>query len=130
MFSVGKVQVAPGLTLVTRCAHYRNRHRGSLHTVRLPANFWSNRCAQGEVPRMELGRPTAGLFHSMSRNLRCPLWVISGHGSASIRCPLYPQKQTLITSVEMSALCQKRTPAPQQRTSLFDHFVGAREQLR
>ena len=25
------------------------------------------------------------------------------------QCPLYPQKQTLIEGVEMSALCQKRT---------------------
>src|SRR5262249_36499487 len=83
----------------------------------LPANFWSNRCAQGEVPRMELGRPTDGLFHSMSRNLRCPLWVRSGHRSPLKRCPLYPQKLTLELSREMSALCQKRTHALQQSTS-------------
>jgi len=30
---------------------------------------------------------------------RCPLWG----------CPLYPQKRTLIITVVMSALCQKRT---------------------
>src|SRR6516164_3052283 len=29
--------------------------------------------------------------------------------SASTRCPLYPQKRTLELSLEMSALCQKRT---------------------
>jgi hypothetical protein len=30
----------------------------------------------------------------------------------------------------MSALCQKRTHAPQQRSSLFDPLIGVREQLR
>jgi len=32
----------------------------------------------------------------------------------SIRCPLYPQKRTLTDTTGMSALCQKRTYAPQQ----------------
>jgi len=34
--------------------------------------------------------------------------------SAFIRCPLYPQKRTLISTAAMSALCQKRTHAVQQ----------------
>src|SRR5215471_14125488 len=46
------------------------------------------------------------------------------------RCPLYPQKQTLELSLEMSALCQKRTHAPQQNWALFDHLVGAGEKGR
>ena len=33
------------------------------------------------------------------------------------QCPLYPQKQTLLRVIGMSALCQKRTHALQQRTS-------------
>src|SRR5262249_55923501 len=39
----------------------------------------------------------------------CPLWVISGHFVKSGRCPLYPQKRTLVERVGMSALCQKQT---------------------
>ena len=39
----------------------------------------------------------------------CPLWVKSGHGRMSDRCPLYPQKRTSVERVGMSALCQKRT---------------------
>src|SRR6516164_9945696 len=51
--------------------------------------------------------------------LRHPIWVISGHWSASIRCPLYPQKRTSLNSGRMSALCQKRT-----LSRLFNHLVG------
>src|SRR5262249_54923696 len=43
----------------------------------------------------------------------CPLGVISGHSPTFDRCPLYPQKRTSQLSREMSALCQKRTHAPQ-----------------
>jgi len=42
-------------------------------------------------------------------NRRCPLWVKSGHSPRFVRCPLYPQKRTLVKRVGMSALCQKRT---------------------
>src|SRR5262249_18532941 len=44
----------------------------------------------------------------------CPLWVNSGHRGKLEECPLYPQKRTLISTAVMSALCQKRTHAPQQ----------------
>jgi len=57
-------------------------------------------------------------------NRECPLWVKSGHRRKSGQCPLYPQKQTLELSRVMSALCQKRTYAVQQSSSLFDHLVG------
>jgi hypothetical protein len=46
------------------------------------------------------------------------------------RCPLYPQKQTSFSALAMSALCQKRTHALQQKGLLFDHLVGAREEHR
>src|SRR6516164_5037912 len=42
-------------------------------------------------------------------------------------CPLYPSKRTSRARLEMSALCQKRTYAPQQKAPLFDHLVGAGE---
>jgi hypothetical protein len=44
-----------------------------------------------------------------SEAARCPLWVKSRHSAVSEQCPLYPQKQTSIERVGMSALCQKRT---------------------
>jgi hypothetical protein len=51
----------------------------------------------------------AGKRARHSSNEECPLWVKSGHCGAAVRCPLYPQKQTLELSRVMSALCQKRT---------------------
>ena len=47
----------------------------------------------------------------------------------SARCPLYPQKRTLVERVAMSALCQKRTHALQQKTLLFDHLVSDQQQV-
>jgi len=38
-----------------------------------------------------------------------PLWVKNRHRTASVQCPLYPQKRTLVELVVMSALCQKQT---------------------
>src|SRR5262249_16859166 len=45
----------------------------------------------------------------------CPLWVKSGHSPVFGRCPLYPQKRTLIERVGMSAMCQKQTLEPPAR---------------
>ena len=39
-----------------------------------------------------------------------------------------PPKADMCDAKGMSALCQKRTHAPQQTKSLFEDFVGAREQ--
>ena len=33
-----------------------------------------------------------------------------------MQCPLYPQKRTLLSTIVVSALCQKRTHALQQKT--------------
>src|SRR5215467_9141813 len=55
-------------------------------------------CRSG--PRASLqGRPTTLAWPSLLR---------------SSRCPLYPRKRTLSDTTRMSALCQKRTNAPQQ----------------
>jgi len=43
-------------------------------------------------------------------------------------CQLYPRKRTFVSASGMSALCQKRTPAPQQKSVLFDHFVRRGQQ--
>src|SRR6516225_10752947 len=56
-----------------------------------------------------------GLVLTAEADSRCPLWVISGHWAKSRRCPLYPQKRTLVECSRMSALCQKRTHARQQK---------------
>jgi hypothetical protein len=44
-----------------------------------------------------------------SQPLECPLRVKSGRSASLGPCPLYPQKQTLVEHVGMSALCQKQT---------------------
>src|SRR6516225_3650011 len=37
------------------------------------------------------------------------LWVISGHRHTSASCPLYLPKQTFVSVISTSALCQKQT---------------------
>src|SRR5262245_37875637 len=58
---------------------------------------------------------------------RCPLWVRSGHCGVSGQFPLYSQKRTSLSAIAMSALCQKRTYALQQK-SLFDQLVCPSDQ--
>jgi hypothetical protein len=57
-------------------------------------------------------------------NVRVPI-VLRFRCAVSGRCPLYPQKRTLVERSGMSALCQKRTSADS-----FDHFVSAGEEHR
>src|SRR5262249_33510398 len=44
------------------------------------------------------------------------IWVISRPHAVTRPCPLYPQKRTLSDTTRMSALCQKRTNAPQEKS--------------
>ena len=66
--------------------------------------------------------PSAIFFR---KKLRKPL----RHKHNCKKCPTYPQKRTCAVQLPMSALGQKRTHAAQRRGLLFDHFVGAGEQL-
>jgi hypothetical protein len=59
---------------------------------------------------------------------RCPVWVKSRHDALKPPCLLYPRKRTLVSAIEMSALCQKQTKCAAAKWALFDHLVGAREQ--
>jgi hypothetical protein len=44
------------------------------------------------------------------------------------QCPLWSKSDQNIAMQRLSAKCHKRTHAPQQTASLFDHIVGASEQ--
>src|SRR6516225_712084 len=50
-------------------------------------------------------QPTA----QMGRNNQCICRVLCVTANSEARCPLYPQKRTLIAATGMSALCHKRT---------------------
>src|SRR5262249_20756225 len=67
------------------------------------------------------------LHRSKSRH-SCPLWVSSAHHPVTLQCPLYHQKRTKSDTAGMSALCHKRTHAPQQTASLFDLLVGEQQE--
>jgi hypothetical protein len=59
----------------------------------------------------------------------CQRWVISGHSTNFVRCPLDPRKRTSFSTVAMSASCQKRTLvilSKRQRYRLFECFDFAR----
>src|SRR6516164_1773238 len=59
------------------------------------------------------------------RAVRALIRKLAGLGGEASRCPLYHRKRTNGTCLDMSALCQKRTFAPQQAAPLFDHLVGS-----
>jgi hypothetical protein len=46
---------------------------------------------------------------------QCPLWVITRPHAVLRPCPLYPRKRTKSRPLGMSALCQSRPNAPQQK---------------
>jgi hypothetical protein len=68
----------------------------------------SLRLIWGAFPRLHSHFSTSLVCSAAQSRESCPLWVKSGHRSASNRCLLYPQKRTLLRAIGMSALCQKR----------------------
>src|SRR5262245_27969786 len=70
------------------------------------------------VPTSELCVPVLNVMRSLH-----PLQHASRDWD-KYRCPLYPQKRTFVSAIDMSALCQKRTSG-----RLFDHLVGGDQQV-
>ena len=70
--------------------------------------------SRGQIWCRKLNHDFIMIYRSYHRT-ECPLWVKSRHRRKSGQCPLYPQKRTLELSRGMSALCQKRTHARQQK---------------
>src|SRR6516164_9437748 len=85
-------------------AFHRSPLTESLTSASNAPGFREFRC------RWPKGRCTAGFLTGL-----CPLWVISGQSVILEPCPLYPQKRTNRRRLDLSALCQKRTHAPQQK---------------
>jgi hypothetical protein len=81
--------------------------------------------AERSHPLDALGFVFKGEKSCAKRRVRCPRWVISGHGVGTSLCPLYPKKRTSAKAAVMSAKCHKQTSS-----FSFDHVVGAGEQRR
>jgi hypothetical protein len=52
-----------------------------------------------------------------SKNMLCPVWVISGNGVTPASCPFFPSKQTFVSASGTSAMCQDRTWPPLQEVA-------------
>ena len=80
-------------------------------------------------PIDKLSMPQVRAVHRSKTGHSCPLWVTSRQSVLLGLCPLYPRKRTESGHLGMSALCQLRLNAPQQKALLLDHLVGEREQI-
>jgi hypothetical protein len=80
------------------------------------------RTEHNNLPHHQWNAPV--LCATANLGTRLPQWVTSGRWRVSASCPLFCRKRTLVQRSAMSALCHKRTDAPQQNAVSFDHFVG------
>jgi hypothetical protein len=79
-----------------------------------PITCWVGRLNGTPVYRRNPPHP-GRLFFRCYQVLHLPrLLLPSGRFVCENPCPLYPRKRTLLSVTGMSALCQKRTRAPQQ----------------
>jgi hypothetical protein len=81
-------------------------------TASCPAQS-SERLISTTLERCQIKRDLWNIGNDLAQH-QCRLWVISRHFVTSDQCPLYPQKQTSLNDVVMSAKCHKRTHALQQ----------------
>jgi hypothetical protein len=81
------------------------------------AKGYSHCAAIASAWRLRENRKTAA-----RRSLRNPIRDIDS------QCPLLSNNGQNVAVPRMSALCQKRTHAPQQNVSLFDHLAAVGEQ--
>src|SRR5262249_16254418 len=112
-----KVSPTEGTPIPGFCACATSGHAAAV----LPTNAIDSRRLMASPAEDHVGyqKNITFLARELRRSLHpnepppCPLWVRNGHAQGKHRCPLYPQKRTLIERVGMSALCQKQTHAPQ-----------------
>src|SRR5262249_36956069 len=100
----------------------------------------STSCAKGcastpkSRPNDGVRDPTRGATETAAALRDFNLAYVAGGSSVSDRpargMSASLRKRTNGRRFDLSALCQKRTCAPQQTTALFDHLVGAREDGR
>src|SRR5258707_661955 len=82
------------------------------------------------VSRLDCGRTHCGCKCCVANAARGArrLWIIRVTLTLRRSLPIYPDKQTFLVTVGMSQKCQNRTHALRQKSFLFDHLVGQREQ--
>src|SRR5262245_40011883 len=93
------------------------RHRNPNHNRAKPCGI--------NVP----GPNLFGTVRAVASKQRRTLYVRLGPKAEKLRVSVLPPKRTSTDATGMSALCQKRTDAPQQ-TGSFDHLVGEDVELR
>jgi len=100
-------------SFVACCARVASGHAAAAP----PINVIKSRRLMGrpyEDQTLPHHRMSAVLCNTAKASCQCPLWVKSRHFGMSERCPLYPQKRTLIEPVVMSALCAISRHSPRQ----------------